>query len=103
VIALSQLVDPSLLPEWENHLRDFASKGWVNRVKVTGLVAVERVERAAPAGTVVVRIRTTVEDCVVTQDGGIRLRSGQRSPSGPLEQDWAVALRGTRLQLVSIL
>src|SRR3954454_2789539 len=67
--ALQRMIGPDLHVEWTRRLKDFARKGWHNRVEVHGDVQVEYLglvnREDDTQDRVCVRITSTLRDCVV--------------------------------------
>ncbi|MSW84926.1 MAG: hypothetical protein F2832_09340 [Actinobacteria bacterium] len=103
--ALAQLVGPDLMVEWRRRLRDFARRGWHNRVRVvTGPVVryVGLTNREDDAeDRVVVHIDATLED-YVEADGRRIMRDGTAASTVDLREFWTLAKREGRWTLVSI-
>jgi len=92
--ALSRMVGPDLLTEWERRLDDLARRGWDNRVEVLGEPTVEYVGLDAPTGRVTVRIEAKVRDYVTDRYGNHMHRAGRLSEIVRLREFWTLQQTG---------
>jgi predicted lipid-binding transport protein (Tim44 family) len=103
---LARLVGEDLAKEWVRRLDDFERKGWRNVVNVVGEPAVHyvgMVNRADDADDrVVVRVKATLEDYVLTKGGGEMLADGASSKTRELDEYWTLGKRGDAWILLSI-
>jgi predicted lipid-binding transport protein (Tim44 family) len=88
--ALSRMVGPDLLAEWERRLDDLGRRGWDNRVEVLGEPTVEYVGLDAPTGRVTVRIEAKVRDYVTDRYGNHMHRAGRLSEIVRLREFWTL-------------
>ncbi len=103
--ALTRLVAPDLLTEWERRLDDFDRRGWRNRVKPLGDPSVDYVgliHRGSASDRVVVRIEATVRDYVEDRAGNHVNRTGEFRETVQLREFWTLRKRGLGWMLVSI-
>ncbi len=104
--AIERLVGADLLVEWQRRLRDFAGKGWHNRVRVhgeprctyIGLVNREEDEH----DRVVVEVEATLDDYVVDEHGEEIAKTGETDRTTSLHEYWTLAKRDGRWIVVSI-
>jgi predicted lipid-binding transport protein (Tim44 family) len=93
--ALEQLAGPDLLIEWRRRLKDFATKGWHNQVRIrTGpeVQYVGMVNREDDMeDRVVVRLSAEMDDWCVTQHGENVYHDGATSPPTSLREYWTLA------------
>jgi predicted lipid-binding transport protein (Tim44 family) len=94
--ALSRLLAPDLLVEWERRLDDMDRRGWRNRVEVLGEPTVEYVglSRRGDASTdaVTVRIEAKLRDYVTDRFGNHLKRTGRLSETVHLREFWTLKL-----------
>jgi predicted lipid-binding transport protein (Tim44 family) len=104
--ALSRLVAPDLLNEWNRRLDDFARRGWRNRVKPKAEPAIEYVGLVhrgdAASDRVTVRIEAQLQDYVEDLYGNRIKRAGRLSETVRIREFWTLAKRGQRWTLNSI-
>jgi predicted lipid-binding transport protein (Tim44 family) len=103
--ALTRLVAPDLLTEWERRLDDYDRRGWRNRVKPLGDPSVDYVgliHRGNASDRVVVRIEAKVRDYVEDRAGNHINRSGELRETVLLREFWTMRRRGSGWMLVSI-
>jgi predicted lipid-binding transport protein (Tim44 family) len=104
--ALSRLVAPDLLAEWERRLDGLARRGWRNRVQPAGEPRVGYVglTRRGNIATdrVVVRIEAKLRDYVEDRAGNHIKRTGRISETTRIREYWTLGRRGSRWILVSI-
>jgi predicted lipid-binding transport protein (Tim44 family) len=105
--ALSRLVAPNLLIEWERRLSDLDRRGWRNRVQVLGEPTVEYVglnhRGEAATDSVTIRIEAKLRDYVVDRYGNHLKRAGRLGETVRCREFWTLRLspRG-RWMLASI-
>jgi predicted lipid-binding transport protein (Tim44 family) len=104
--ALSRLVGPELLVEWERRLDDFRRRGWTNHVEPVGEPAIEYVNlhRTGNESTdrVVVKIDARIRDYVVDGYGRHLKRTGKLSEMTRMREFWTLGRRHGRWMLISI-
>lgn len=104
--ALSRLVGPELLVEWERRLDDFRRRGWTNHVEPVGEPAIEYVNlhRTGDENTdrVVVKIDARIRDYVVDGYGRHLKRTGKLSEMTRMREFWTLGRRHGRWMLISI-
>ena len=104
--ALSRLVGPELLVEWERRLDDFRRRGWTNHVEPVGEPAIEYVNlhRTGDESTdrVVVKIDARIRDYVVDGYGRHLKRTGKLSEMTRMREFWTLGRRQGRWMLISI-
>ncbi len=104
--ALSRLVAPDLLAEWNRRLDDLDRRGWRNRVQVIGEPNVEYVglnhKGDAKNDTVTVRVEAKLRDYVEDRFGNHVKRAGHVSETVRLREFWTLAQRNGHWVLVSI-
>jgi predicted lipid-binding transport protein (Tim44 family) len=104
--ALSRLVAPDLLAEWERRLDGLARRGWRNRVQPVGEPRVGYVglTRRGNIATdrVVVRIEAKLRDYVEDRAGNHIKRTGRLGETTRIREYWTLGRRGSRWTLVSI-
>ena len=104
--ALSRLVAPDLLAEWNRRLDDLDRRGWRNRVQIIGEPTVEYVGLShkgdAKHDTVTVRVEAKLRDYVEDRYGGHVKRAGHVSETVRLREFWTLAQRNGHWVLVSI-
>ncbi len=91
--ALSRMVGPDLLVEWERRLDDLARRGWDNHVEVLGEPTVEYVglnHRGDASDSVTVRIEAKVRDYVTDRYGNHMHRAGRLSEIVRLREFWTL-------------
>ena len=93
-VALTRLVGPKLLGEWERRLADFRAKGWHNEVEVLDAPRIQYVGLARRAGVagdhVVVRIEAKLRDYVHDAAGRRVPRPGRLSDTVSLREFWTL-------------
>jgi len=92
--ALSRMVGPDLLTEWDRRLDDLARRGWDNHVEVLGEPTVEYVGLDAPTGRVTVRIEAKLRDYVTDRYGNHMHRAGRLSEIVRLREFWTLQQNG---------
>jgi len=104
--ALSRLVGPDLLVEWERRLDDLRRRGWTNHVEPVGEPTIEYVNlhRTGDESTdrVVVRIDARLRDYVVDGYGRHLKRTGSLSEMTRMREFWTLGRRDGRWMLISI-
>jgi predicted lipid-binding transport protein (Tim44 family) len=104
--ALSRLVGPDLLVEWNRRLDDLDRRGWRNRVQIIGEPTVEYVglnhKGDAKTDTVTVRIEAKLRDYVEDRAGNHIKRAGHLGETVRLREFWTLGRRNGRWVLVSI-
>ena len=104
--ALTRLVGPDLLVEWNRRLDDFDSKGWHNRVQVLGEPAVRYVgitNREDDAeDRAVVRIQAQLRAFVEDSNGRRIMRTGEHDETVTLQEYWTLARRDGQWMVQSI-
>ncbi len=103
--ALSRVVGPDLLTEWERRLSDLDRRGWRNRIAIIGEPTVEYVglnHKGNSTDTVTVRIEAKLRDYVEDRAGNHIKRAGHVSETVRLREFWTLAQRNGRWVLVSI-
>lgn len=94
---LATLLAPDLLVEWRRRLRDFAERGWHNRVEVAAVASVEYLGLVNRAGEgedrVTCRITASLRDWVETEQGERVMRNGQTTPDVTLVEYWTLGRR----------
>ena len=103
--ALSRLVGPDLLIEWNRRLDDLDRRGWRNRVQIIGEPKVEYVglnHKGDTADTVTVRIEAKLRDYVEDRIGNHVKRAGHLSETVRLREFWTLGRRNGRWMLISI-
>ncbi len=103
---LAELVGEDLMVEWRRRLADFDSKGWHNRVQVSGAPTVRYmglVNREDDSeDRVTVHIAGHMTAYVQTGDGQKILRDGAKSDQVSITEFWTLARRGDGWMCVSI-
>ena len=98
--ALKQLVGPELWDEWERRLKDFARKGWHNRVQPLGPPKIDYVglHNAADASDdrVVVIVEARVRDYVETSSGERIMHRGTSSDIINAFEYWTLGKRSDK-------
>src|SRR3954453_18780214 len=105
--ALQRMIGPDLHVEWTRRLRDFARKGWHNRVEVHGPVQIEYLglvnREDDTQDRVCGRITSTLRDYVVDgQNRTITLNNSGSSQYRTGAEWWILARDGEGWRLVSI-
>ena len=89
---LAQLVAPAMMVEWERRLKDFARKGWQNRVEVIGEPKVDYVGLRNAGNDrddrVCVVISATLRDYVVDGSGRHLNRTDSSGEVAPMREYW---------------
>ncbi|HSC03545.1 MAG TPA: Tim44-like domain-containing protein [Solirubrobacteraceae bacterium] len=91
--ALSRMVGPDLLTEWERRLDDLARRGWENHIEVLGEPTVEYVglnHRGEQSDNVTVRIEAKLRDYVTDRYGNHMNRAGRLSEIVRLREFWTL-------------
>jgi predicted lipid-binding transport protein (Tim44 family) len=88
--ALSRLVAPDLLTEWERRLDDLGRRGWHNQVEVLQEPTVEYVGLDATAGHVTVRIEAKMRDYVTDRFGNHLKRAGRLGETVRIREFWTL-------------
>lgn len=106
-VALTRLVGPKLLTEWERRLDDFRRRGWTNHVEVVGDPKVEYVglaRRSEHGGDdrVIVRIEASLRDYVVDIHGNRIKRAGRLTQTVKVREFWTLTRRRGGWILTSI-
>ncbi len=102
---LRDLVAPDLMSLWDEHLDDFAAKGWVNHVEVhsVGIEYVGLINHRDPrTDRVVVRISAHMDDYVTDAGGTVIPHNGNPGRESWLREYWTLAPLGAGWQLVLI-
>jgi hypothetical protein len=105
--ALGRMVGPDLHVEWTRRLKDFARKGWHNRVEVEGNVQVEYLglvnREDDTQDRVCVRITATLHDFVVDRHNAKIVRTDAGTSEFKTTSEWWILARdGDAWRLVSI-
>ena len=91
--ALTKLVGPDLLTEWDRRLEDLDRRGWHNHVEVIGEPTVEYVgltHRGEASDCVTVRIEAKLRDYVTDRLGNHVKRAGHLSETVRLREFWTL-------------
>jgi predicted lipid-binding transport protein (Tim44 family) len=91
--ALSRMVGPDLLAEWERRLDDLARRGWSNHVEVLGEPTVEYVgltHTGDQSDRVTVRIEARLRDYVTDRYGAHLHRAGRLTDTVRLREFWTL-------------
>jgi predicted lipid-binding transport protein (Tim44 family) len=92
--ALSRLVGPDLMKEWNRRLTDFEQRGWRNRVQPLAPPSVEYVSlvhRGDANDRVVVRIEARMRDYVEDRSGRHVKRIGHATETIRIREYWTLA------------
>ncbi len=91
--ALSRLVAPDLMQEWDRRLSDLERRGWRNRVQPVGEPRVEYVglNHAADQDRVTVKIEAKVRDYVQDRFGNHLKRAGRFGETVHMREFWTLA------------
>jgi predicted lipid-binding transport protein (Tim44 family) len=104
--ALSKLVSPDLLVEWNRRLDDFDRKGWHNRVEVIGDPTVLYVgltnREDDTEDRAVVRVQASLRAYVLDSNGNKIMRTGERDELIALVEYWTLARRDGQWMVQSI-
>ena len=104
--ALSKLVSPDLLVEWNRRLDDFDRKGWHNRVEVIGDPTVLYVgltnREDDTEDRAVVRVQASLRAYVLDSNGNKIMRTGERDELIALGEYWTLARRDGQWMVQSI-
>jgi predicted lipid-binding transport protein (Tim44 family) len=95
--ALTKLVAPDLLTEWERRLDDLGRRGWDNHVELIGEPTVEYVgltHRGDEGDSVTVRIEAKLRDYVTDRYGSHVKRAGRMSETVRLREFWTLQQNG---------
>jgi predicted lipid-binding transport protein (Tim44 family) len=105
-VALAQLVGKGLMVEWEERLKGFARRGWINKIEVHGPVRIDYVGLRNSADEqekrVVVRIGARVRDVVIDSRGNTIHRRNSLIDTHRICEYWTLAVSHDRWILVSI-
>jgi predicted lipid-binding transport protein (Tim44 family) len=104
--ALSKLVGPDLLVEWNRRLDDFDRKGWHNRVEVLGEPSVLYVgitnREDDDEDRAVVRIDAKLRAYVLDSNGRKIMRKGEKDELMTLVEYWTLSRRDGQWMVQSI-
>ena len=104
--ALTRLVGPDLLVEWNRRLDDFDRKGWHNRVEVLGEPSVLYVgitnREDDDEDRAVVRIDAKLRAYVLDSNGRKVMRKGEKDELVTLVEYWTLARRDGQWMVQSI-
>ena len=104
--ALTKLVGPDLLVEWERRLDDLDRRGWHNHVEVLGEPTVEYVglnhRGDTNSDSVTVRVEAKLRDYVTDRLGNHLKRAGRLTDTVRVREFWTLQRREGRWVLVSI-